>query len=257
MNSGIDSEKKIVIKDQLNWFQKFVRKFEKCENLIPKSFRVPFRYYAQKFLGALEPEMKFLSELSGARRIVLDIGANKGIYAYALSKVADKVICFEPIPQCAEYIKNFESNKIEVLNIALSDTMGKLEFYIPILNGRLTLTRASLAKPELPFESIFVDIKTLDSFDFSNIDFIKMDVEGFESNVIRGGLETLRKNMPNLLIEIDLRRNSKETFLWIFNTLSKLGYMSYIVESGVIRECPDPLTKALSNYNFIFKRADV
>ncbi|MFB5649512.1 FkbM family methyltransferase [Leptospira wolffii] len=254
MNNIAKFKEEIIIKDQLNLFQKFLRKFEKLELLVPKQIRVPFRYFAQKFLGALEPEMKFLKSLSGPGKLVLDIGANRGIYAYALSKIAEKVVCFEPIPECSKYIRDFKSNKIEVISVALSDKPGKLEFYIPILKGRLTLTRASLAKPDPPFESIQVEIRTLDSYDFPKIDFIKIDVEGFEAKVLQGGMNTLKRWTPNLLIEIDLRRISVDSFLWIFDELAKIGYVPYTVKSGKLTICPDPLTEAKVNYNFIFKK---
>lgn len=253
MNDITESKEEILIEDQLNLFQKFLRRFEKLEFFIPTRIRVPFRYYAQKFLGALEPEMQFLRMLSGERKLVLDIGANRGIYAYALSKIAERVICFEPIPECSKYISDFKSDKIEVISVALSDKPGKLEFYIPILKGRLTLTRASLAKPDLPFESIQVEIRTLDSFFFPKIDFIKIDVEGLEAQVLRGGMNTLKRWKPNLLIEIDRRRISDDTFLRIFDELAQIGYIPYTVKSGKLTFCPDPFNEAKVNYNFIFK----
>jgi hypothetical protein len=47
-----------------------------------------------------------------------------------------------------------------------------------------------------------VETKTLDSFDFPKIDFIKMDVEGYEEKVIAGGMNTILKHLPKIYMEI-------------------------------------------------------
>ena len=54
-------------------------------------------------------------------------------------------------------------------------------------------------------ETIRVPLRTLDSYNLSNIGFIKIDVEGHELDVLRGAEVTLRRDQPNLLIEIENR----------------------------------------------------
>ncbi|TGK02610.1 FkbM family methyltransferase [Leptospira langatensis] len=238
--------------EQLNLLQKFIRLFEPLENIIPSSYRMPFRYYAQYFFKALEPEIFILSDLIPKNGIAIDIGANRGIYAYALSKLASKVECFEPIPKCVKYLQDYGSNKITVHNVALSDQSGSMKLYIPILKGRTTLTRASLNKPNGPYVDLEVEIKTLDSFNFPKVDFIKIDVEGLESNVIKGASKTISQYRPKLLIEIDHHRNSAESFGWIFSFFEKLKYKPYLLRNGKLEECKDPKQEALLQYNFIF-----
>ena len=46
-----------------------------------------------------------------------------------------------------------------------------------------------------------IPLKTLDSYNFKNIDMIKIDVEGFEEEILAGGLQTIKNNKPILVIE--------------------------------------------------------
>ena len=54
-------------------------------------------------------------------------------------------------------------------------------------------------------ETVKVPMRTLDSYQLSNVGFIKIDVEGHEEAVLHGSSETLRREMPNLMIEIEDR----------------------------------------------------
>jgi hypothetical protein len=56
--------------------------------------------------------------------------------------------------------------------------------------------------------TVQVPLRRLDDYAFENVGFIKIDVEGHEESVLRGGLETLQRNRPTLLIEIEERHNS-------------------------------------------------
>ena len=82
------------------------------------------------------------------------------------------------------------------------------------------------------------------------IGFIKIDVEGHEKNVILGSKEVIKKNKPNLLVEIE-ERHSKEKVEETINFINGLGYKSYYVEKEILKS-----TKKLVNYsyknNFIF-----
>ena len=62
-----------------------------------------------------------------------------------------------------------------------------------------------------------VQTKTIDSFDFPKMDFIKIDVEGWEEQVILGGLETIKKYNPKIYIEI--WRKNYDSISEIFNEM--------------------------------------
>jgi len=88
-------------------------------------------------------------------------------------------------------------------------------------------------------QTIKVEMKTLDSFGFTNIGFIKVDVEGFETEVLKGGLDTLRINgWPPILFESwgDWRApegiNVKQLRDELFDFIKSLGY-SIVQVSGI------------------------
>jgi FkbM family methyltransferase len=146
----------------------------------------------------------------------LDIGANSGFYSMlmAASSPRTKVFAFEPFPiaRCVledNISRNHLNDQIMVLPYALSDTCSEKLLYIPRPHGAVLETSASLnADFRLEHDQeIRVKSLTLDSFVESNaqlktVDFMKVDVEGHEKEVLLGGIETLRKYRPYFSLEI-------------------------------------------------------
>lgn len=130
--------------------------------------------------------------------VVIDIGANIGYYTTMFAKLvgnSGKVFAFEPDPTNYELLKkNIDANgftNVILEQKALSDNHGKMMLN---LNNKNTAGHHLDFKNENSVNSVKVDVLSLDDyFSDKNIDinFIKMDVEGAESNVIKG--------MPNIL----------------------------------------------------------
>lgn len=219
---------------------------------MPSRLRVPLRYHVQRFAGALEPEIALLADLVPPQGIALDVGANRGIYAYALARIAKEVHCFEPLAECCSYIAAYRSPKIKVHNCALADVPGLLSLYVPLSNGRPILTRASLDRPTGAASAREIEVRTLDSFDFPKIDFIKIDVEGLEASVLRGAQRMLARDRPRLLVEIDRERHSGESFQALMDWLHVLGYEAHVLTDGVLKRCRNAWDEASTHYNFIF-----
>ena len=78
-------------------------------------------------------------------------------------------------------------------------------------------------------DTITVRVKTLDDLNISNIGFVKIDVEGFEMQVLEGGARTIRENMPNMMVEIERRHLGESGVYRIFDYLKALGYFGYFV----------------------------
>lgn len=143
-----------------------------------------------------------IGELSAyARGVVLDIGANVGSHSINFSRVADVVHAFEPQPRifynlCANLLINLVYNVVPY-NMALGSVNG--------------ITNVVALDPTLPGSPMGVPvgvgtqptpIRTLDSLGISPIDFIKIDVEGHELEVLRGGYQTLGRENAIVYIEI-------------------------------------------------------
>jgi hypothetical protein len=70
-------------------------------------------------------------------------------------------------------------------------------------------TRSSLEADvdlDLPHREIKVEVATLDSFDLTDVAFLKIDVEGHELSVLKGSVETIARSHPNLLVEVEESR---------------------------------------------------
>lgn len=139
-------------------------------------------------------------------RNVLDIGAYSAIYSITSAKANElcNVYAFEPNPRIAHLaLRNIHLNEfskqIHLMPFALSDQSGFNKLYFN--ESRWENATASLkSKTQIYVE---VETKTLDEvFHDSRIDLIKIDVEGFESEVFRGGIKLLKKFSPIILSEI-------------------------------------------------------
>jgi len=130
------------------------------------------------------------------KRICIDIGANVGLWSYDLVKHFDQVIAFEPVQ---EFIDCFEKNVIATNYTMHRMALGRTESFINMNivqgnTGHSHINKESFGQGTIP-------LKTLDSFNFTNVDMIKIDVEGFEEEILAGAMETIKLNKPILVIE--------------------------------------------------------
>ena len=78
-------------------------------------------------------------------------------------------------------------------------------------------------------ETVVAPMKTLDSFNLTNVGFVKIDVEGHEEAVLHGGLKTLRREMPNLMIEIE-ERHAPGSLDRVSALLKEIGYSGFYLD---------------------------
>jgi FkbM family methyltransferase len=144
--------------------------------------------------------------------VVLDIGAYVGTHAMFMSKCVGpqgKVYAFEPQPKSfRELFMNMKLNNISnafLKNMALGKEEGKVELsLIPQGNEGMASCYGG--------SGVFVEMNTLDSFKLNNISLIKIDVEGMEDEVLAGGMKTIQKNRPVLIVEILGRRGREAVY---------------------------------------------
>ena len=94
----------------------------------------------------------------------------------------------------------------------MSNSSGSANLNIPI-DDEGTEHDSSATIESVDFKNVrhqIVNLQTLDSFNFSSVDFIKVDVEGHESTLIDGALKTISSNKPVLLMEIEQRHNKED-----------------------------------------------
>ena len=194
------------------------------------------KHFWHEYLHTGEWELRELNKYVRRDGVALDVGASTGVYAYHLSRMARYVYAFEPIPEDAERIRRLRVRNIVVENVALSSREGQAKLRIPLVStkgenkGMASLEPRVVADERLS-RTIDVPLRRLDNYEFKNICFIKIDVEGHEEDVLDGGRETIASDRPCLLIEIEERRNPGG-FSRIDKSLSALGYEGFYFERG-------------------------
>lgn len=199
-----------------------------------------------------------MEELFSDGDTVLDVGANIGetLLYFAQRNENGKNIGFEPVPYIFNRLKKnislnkFESIKIE--NLAISDVKEKLSFRMPDnQNSGGVRMRKDNSKDKYGADKE-VQAITLDEYVFTNgfkkVDFIKIDVEGFEYNVISGAEKTLREYKPKLFIEIDdvMLNQQQVSARQIFEKLKSFSYR--ICDSENLKEID--LSQDFTNCHF-------
>jgi len=188
------------------------------------------------FLGEYEQaELDFLSGFLQKGDVLIDIGANIGLYSLWVARLVGpqgKVIAFEPVSSNFEQLKhNISLNApqpIVLEKMAVTDKSGPLT--IRYHQGDANRGMASAYLPEFT-HSEEVQATTLDEYlaknPVSRLDFIKMDIEGGEYPALLGMQETLARYTPAILVEIkpSVLSQTGYTTEAIVALLAELGYI--------------------------------
>ena len=175
-----------------------------AESLFPETM------YTRRFQSwvKVEPELPLLPALCRKDAVALDIGANEGFFAHHLLPLASSVVAFEPLPQMLSRLRKNYASKMEIHGVILSDSEGQAELRYPAggyMSATIAATNSAALESGRVIETVVAPMKTLDSFNLTNVGFVKIDVEGHEEAVLHGGMNTLRREKPNLMIEIEER----------------------------------------------------
>lgn len=182
-------------------------------------------------------EVRFMLSMDLKGKLVLDIGANAGIYSYWMSKAVGRegrVIAFEPQPEMIDSLKklrhSFRFPQLEIAETGLSGQAGEATLH----RDRAHLGGASIAW-EMPSadDSFTIPLTTLDTYISEHADrpvsFIKCDVEGHEPEVFAGAMETLGRDMPTLLFEFHDKQVRESD---LFDQFRSLGYKCFYLHKG-------------------------
>jgi FkbM family methyltransferase len=177
---------------------------EKLTMLMPPSLFYRRRIAEETRSG--EPELAVLAKLVPRGGTAIDVGANLGFFAYALSDIADWVVAFEPNPDYAFFARWMLRGRAEVHQLALSDVSGRGTLYVPLSDRGMVLHLAgSLKQTHSHFRNIKtydVEVRTLDEFGLMGVRFVKADVEGSEREVLDGARATIARDRPIILLAV-------------------------------------------------------
>lgn len=210
----------------------------------------------------VEPELLLLPEFLGLRGSFLDIGANNGEYILATlgKKAAGEIVAVEPIPRLVRLLKRAFPG-VSVHNLALTESEGMRWLKIPDIGGRSYATRATLnieqkETGETGRRLIRVPTTTLDAFWKSLGDpplaCVKIDTEGHEFQVLKGGQGVLKRHRPVLMVEIEPRHHAGGEVREIFAWVEALGYRTCHFDAALpglkpLEAYPTPAGPAVAN----------
>jgi FkbM family methyltransferase len=149
---------------------------------------------------------KVIREYADPKKDFIDIGAHVGTYSFLTAPHFNHVHSFEPNKEiynylCGNIALRNQSDRVDTYNLGLSNKEDELTYYKRSHDGggngfediKSTEATENMGK---------LKVKTLDSYNFNNIGFIKIDVEGHERNVLLGAKKTLKaNNYPPILFE--------------------------------------------------------
>lgn len=204
--------------------------------------------------------------LSGVSTFV-DIGANTGLYCFVAAKElldSAKIYAYEPQKECFETMKrtiflNDWEQKLIPFNIGLSDKKGTLRLH---LSGTGSSFNSDFAGKGKEFTAVEVD--TLDNHiraeHIGRVDFIKIDVEGFELQALHGAEQTINKDLPIIFVEIagkikdDTRNYSNQNYKPTIEWLKEKNYLVWQCHRGKLIAADDQtLPTAVSMYICLHK----
>jgi FkbM family methyltransferase len=178
-------------------------------------------------LNRAEPkQLEMARQWIGGGGICFDIGANVGLYTVLFSRYARFVYSFEPVPRNIRFLhRTVEINKcrnVTIVPLAVGDKLSMNSFSV---ESNFAIGRVDINGMQP------VACTDIDSFcDKYKLfpDIIKIDVEGFEEEVIHGGRRILRERHPKLLLSLHSFDLCRRCVL----ALKGIGYRNFIVLKG-------------------------
>lgn len=177
-------------------------------------------------------------------KVFYDIGANIGFYSWLLLSQNDeiKVVMFEPDPHNLALLNKtithtlIDKEKIKLVSQALSDTTGVATFAIDNITsatGTLLHSRPTFIETQYSQKPILTTVETITLDDYYQshettelVDFIKIDVEGFEKQVFDGGENFIKKNQPIIIFECSANNRK-----YLLSRLETWGYQIFSADS--------------------------
>ena len=199
-----------------------------------------------------EDEIKFLRTYIKPGMKVIDIGANYGTYTLTMAKIigdTGRLWAFEPASATAECldqsIKNNNFKNIKLIRAGLSNKAGKAKLFLSTNSELNSMTKdaGQVAGSET------IKLLTLDSclndYKWQSIDFIKLDAEGEESNILKKGKNTLGSLSPLIMFELKHGNTVNQPLVSKFN---ELGYDCYRLVPGLNVLIPFDKDDAIDGY---------
>jgi len=195
----------------------------------------------KKYLGIYEKEQTdFMCKVINKGDYCFDLGSHVGFFTMLFAKLVGeegRVFSFEPIKEGYSFqeksVRKNRYSNVRVFNFALGDKAEDKKAYVFSDSGMAHFDPTILGLEEDHESDVFM-IKTLDGIpeveELKKLDFMKIDIEGFEHKALKGGINIVKKHKPEMLIEIHDQKNYKG----VYKLLEELGYKFYDLKMNKI-----------------------
>jgi FkbM family methyltransferase len=161
------------------------------------------------------------------RRVAIDVGAHVGLWSFNLAHWFETVEAFEPVPEHREcFVENVVGVGVVVLRAcALGAGPGM---------ATILTEKGSSGNSMIDMKGkANVEVRTLDSFAFENVDLIKIDTEGFELFVLMGAEQTIKAWKPVIVVEQKRDHSAKHFGVASLSAVKLLESWGYKVASEI------------------------
>lgn len=198
-----------------------------------------------------EDEIKFLRKILRSGEKIIDIGANYGTYTLTMARAVGEggaLWAFEPATSTAQCLRaSIEANgfgHVVLEQCALSSAPGKARLALNANSELNAITKGAVAgaSEEVPVSTLD---ECMERFGWKGIDFMKIDAEGEEENILRGGAKFFAAESP--LIEFEYKAGA-EVNVGLVEAFARLGFSSYRLVPGLDLLIPFPAGTEADGY---------
>ena len=217
--------------------------------VVPDSLDLMTSYVLHEQRDWFEDELRFLRRLLQQGQSVIDIGANYGVYTLSMAKAvgpAGSVLAFEPASETARLLSaSVAANSFQHVNVqrsAVSAASGTGQLTLgqhSELNALVRGTPAQGATETVPLVTLD---DCLREHGWQRVDFVKIDAEGEEHNILKGGERFFAELSP--LVQYEVKAGT-ELHLELVQLFRERGYDSYrlVPVQSLLCQMPERLHK--------------
>jgi len=201
-----------------------------------------FRRHVWSHLHFPEVEMQAINSFpAGSFDIAVDVGAAQGLFTWILSRKSRSVYAFEPGMVLGRLMRwSTPLSNVSFQQQAVGDSPGTVRLFTPStgLFGATVSVLSPVAKGDRVSVNEVQQVRLDEALaaplaEGRSVDFVKIDVEGYELNVLKGAARLIRQCHPVVLCEIERRHNPHTAA--VFQELRGLGYRCHVISDGKLK----------------------